>query len=31
MGPMVVIARWFERERYARLISLLFTIGGSAR
>ena len=28
MGPMVVIARWFERERYARLISLLFTIGG---
>ena len=28
MGPMVVIARWFEAERYARLISLLFTIGG---
>ena len=28
MGPMVVIARWFETERYARLISLLFTIGG---
>ncbi len=28
MGPMVVIARWFEPERYARLISLLFTIGG---
>ncbi len=28
MGPMVVIARWFEPERYARLISLLFTVGG---
>ena len=28
MGPMVVIARWFEAERYARLISLLFTVGG---
>ena len=28
MGPMMVIARWFERERYARRISLLFTIGG---
>ncbi len=28
MGPMVVIARWFEPDRYARLISLLFTIGG---
>ena len=28
MGPMVVIARWFEPDRYARLISLLFTVGG---
>ncbi len=28
MGALVVIARWFESERYARLISLLFTVGG---
>ncbi len=28
MGAMVVIARWFPKERYARQISLLYTLGG---
>ncbi len=28
MGAMVVIARWFAKERYARLISLLYALGG---
>lgn len=28
MGSLIVIARWFPPERFARLSSLLFTVGG---